>query len=92
MSRQWHQASCSGGTASSDESGDTLARYIRPADPPTDTPVDATCADCAHCIDVGWMRYCPICVARYERNGKTDYTDIKAVGFGDPACELFKEV
>ena len=69
-----------------------MAKYIRPADPPTDPPADATCADCAHCIDVGWMRYCPICVARYELNGKTDYTDIKAVDFGDPACELFREV
>lgn len=62
-------------------------------DPPITPPDEPrTCADCAHCIDVGWMRYCPICVARYERNGKTDYTDIKAVGFGDPACELFREV
>lgn len=53
---------------------------------PPDEP--RTCADCAHCIDVG-LRDEGLCVQKYEDSA--DYGDLRVVDFGATACDEWME-
>lgn|GEM_PF-2940002 len=67
-----------------------LFKTTRPewgSNPPDEPP---TCADCAHCIDVGFgYTDWALCVAEYEQTA--DYDRLRAVEFGDAACDEWME-
>lgn len=64
-----------------------MAWYADHVDPPITPPDDPpTCLDCRWCVDVGLDDH-GVCVERFQHSCK--YADMRAVEFGEFACEEF---